>query len=1003
MSGVVYHQLTSPVPDATGTLTVGLFPNTSTVAATDVVNPSDWNDPHIMAQGLLGNTAGVSSVSGSNIAWAGGNNITLSASQDGSSATISIIGAAGGGGGGSLNISAGTTSNNLTNVVFSNSNNVSFGLNGSTLTATVASSLTNINFSAGTTSNNLSALVFSNSNGMSFGLNGSTVTGSYTVPTVTNSSWTVSDAASSASVARLAFTNLNGVTLSLSTGANGSHTIVGSHNGLTSQSNQAFSAAGGSSAFQTLSFSDNAHLSFTNTNGAVAAQPIRASLFAVSNTTQSSSGTQNVSALSFQGNGLVSVGISNGSVVLSATQTAPAVSNAIQSVGSATGSGTNTSRFAADDHVHAGVFSIGVSNLGNTQGDTRVDVGRFVFVGGANITLSQGTAANALNTITIIGGAGGGGGITNINVSAGTTSNNLSNIVFSDSNGLAFGLNGSTITGSYTVPTVTNSSWTVSDAASSATVARLAFTNLNGVTLSLSTGANGSHTIVGSHNALTSQSNQNITAGNGGFAFQTLSFADANGITWSTAAGSAIQASYSQSTHGHSLSLFAVSNTTQSSSGTQNVANVSFQGNGIISVGVSNGSIVLSATQSNQAFSAGGGSSAFQTLGFSDNAYASWTNTNGSVALTELRASFFAASNTTQSSSGTQNLDAVTFAGAGIASVGVTNGSVVVSVPAGGGAGDGGVFAGVSNLGNTAGSTGTVSTGNFVLVGSNGITLSQSTAAAGSHATVTILGSPPATLSYYRHPIVTNSAVATAQGSYAVPFVLPQHCSFSYFRFMGSFTTQSTTIATTAASLSASAEAYTTFNVVIYSHGTGANSLSLQSVASGSAGWTVRNSISVAANGTQYSVTQAVSGNALGAGTTRTTQYSISNTNYSLTTNQIFTEWSGPRYIDIPLAASFTPGNYFAVFGMTTSSATNSTGFSAATACRVFLSNVYGASNTSTVIGVMGSTNFTSGGWAMGAGSFSTAGNGTTNSIPLSAISTLAANFVPAFNMIRQA
>jgi hypothetical protein len=42
----------------------------------------------------------------------------------------------------------------------------------------------------------------------------------------------------------------------------------------------------------------------------------------------------------------------------------------------------------------------------------------------------------------------GGGGLTNINVSAGTTSQNLSNIVFSNLNGVSFGLNGSTITGS---------------------------------------------------------------------------------------------------------------------------------------------------------------------------------------------------------------------------------------------------------------------------------------------------------------------------------------------------------------------------------------------------------------------------------------------------------------------------------------------------------------------------------------------------------------------------
>ena len=48
------------------------------------------------------------------------------------------VGGSGGAGGGitNINISAGTASNNLSNVVFSNSNNVSFGLNGSTVTAT---------------------------------------------------------------------------------------------------------------------------------------------------------------------------------------------------------------------------------------------------------------------------------------------------------------------------------------------------------------------------------------------------------------------------------------------------------------------------------------------------------------------------------------------------------------------------------------------------------------------------------------------------------------------------------------------------------------------------------------------------------------------------------------------------------------------------------------------------------------------------------------------------
>lgn len=51
--------------------------------------------------------------------------------------------------------------------------------------------------------------------------------------------------------------------------------------------------------------------------------------------------------------------------------------------------------------------------------------------------------------INVDGAAAGaaGGGLTAINISAGTTSNNLSAVVFSNSNGMEFGLNGSTVTG----------------------------------------------------------------------------------------------------------------------------------------------------------------------------------------------------------------------------------------------------------------------------------------------------------------------------------------------------------------------------------------------------------------------------------------------------------------------------------------------------------------------------------------------------------------------------
>lgn len=60
--------------------------------ATSVVRPSDWNSAHLFSSSLAGNTLGQSTFSGSNLVLAGGNNITLSASQAAGQATISFEG-----------------------------------------------------------------------------------------------------------------------------------------------------------------------------------------------------------------------------------------------------------------------------------------------------------------------------------------------------------------------------------------------------------------------------------------------------------------------------------------------------------------------------------------------------------------------------------------------------------------------------------------------------------------------------------------------------------------------------------------------------------------------------------------------------------------------------------------------------------------------------------------------------------------------------------------------
>lgn len=161
----------------------------------------------------LGNTDGTTGTIAGQLVFVGSNNITLSQSLNGQSATISIYGGAGGGGGlTNIKVSAGTTSNLLSAITFSNSNGISFGLDASTITASVATSLTNFRLSAGTTSNLLSAVTFSNSNGVSFGINASTVTASIAT-SLTNIN--VSGGTTSNNLSAITFSNANGVTFGL--------------------------------------------------------------------------------------------------------------------------------------------------------------------------------------------------------------------------------------------------------------------------------------------------------------------------------------------------------------------------------------------------------------------------------------------------------------------------------------------------------------------------------------------------------------------------------------------------------------------------------------------------------------------------------------------------------------------------------------------------------------------------------------------------------------------
>jgi hypothetical protein len=87
------HVKSNTIGNATGTVSVWNTQGSSTtVAASALVQPQDWNSAHQLTQLFGGNTLGSSSVSGTDLLWAAGNNITLSASQGASIATVTIQG-----------------------------------------------------------------------------------------------------------------------------------------------------------------------------------------------------------------------------------------------------------------------------------------------------------------------------------------------------------------------------------------------------------------------------------------------------------------------------------------------------------------------------------------------------------------------------------------------------------------------------------------------------------------------------------------------------------------------------------------------------------------------------------------------------------------------------------------------------------------------------------------------------------------------------------------------
>jgi hypothetical protein len=381
------------------------------------------------------------------------------------------------------------------------------------------------------------------------------------------------------------------------------------------------------------------------------------SVYAISNTSGTSSGTYDARTLSIAGAGMITVAASNSGWRINATQSVqPETQTAISGIansqttytsgtvslselGAITIRSTTGNQFQLSVNAQTtqtqGILSIGVSTGGNTLGNTTVNTGsRFVIVGTNGITASQGTAAGA-TTVTLSG------------VTQSVQTQGILNVALSNVGNTAgdTGINSGT---------------------------RMVLAGGNNITLSASSAANAT----------------------------TITISGPNTVAQTNQAGS----------------VYAISNTSGTSSGTYDARTLSIAGAGLVTVAASNSGWRVDAT--NQNLSAG-----VSNVG----------NTSGNTTVNTGSRLVFAGGNNITLSQGT--------------AAGAT--TITISAP---NLGAGAMSAGASNLGNTAGATGITGT-QLVLVGSGPVSLSQTTGANGG--TLSILA--PATSSLSATGIVSLS------------------------------------------------------------------------------------------------------------------------------------------------------------------------------------------------------------------------------------------------------
>ena len=625
----------------------------------------------------LGNTLGVTGTGTGTVVLVGGANITLSQATDAVGRTITILGeTAGGGGGGIGAISAGASQATNGTVVFSNANNVSFGMDaGQVITASFAGGAGggsyNILAAGSQTANTTGTVLFSNANGLSFGMdNSSVITGSYTVPAqstqtqnmhglvVSNNTFGATTIGTSGSVS-FAGTNItitantaNNSIIGFSVAAPGAAaennwvTLGGNVLGNSSASGSTINWIGGNNI--TLSGLNNSQIRIDAGGGAGSYN-----ILAAGSQTANTTGT-----VLFANSNNITFGMSNNSVVTASASLNQSVQTqnmvSVQgSTGNISFSNSNNITFGFNASVVTASASLNQSTqpvaLSGSNGSFNFSTATFGNLNGFSFYTTNGSMVGSYTVPTQLAGS------YNILAAGSQTANTSGSVLFSDANNVSFGMNNSSVitasipaipsayvaslnasTGQLSISggnniTVGNNASTITISAPNQSVQTQNMVSVQGSTgdISFSNSNNitfGFNASVVTASASFNQSAQPValSGSNGSFAFSTATFGNLNGLSFYTSNGSMV-GSYtvpSQSAEPRVVSLNA------------STGELSISGGNNITVGNNASTITISAanqTVQPVALSGSNGSFNFSTATFGNLNGLSFYTSNGSM------------------------------------------------------------------------------------------------------------------------------------------------------------------------------------------------------------------------------------------------------------------------------------------------------------------------------------------------------------------------------------